>query len=372
LEAQLKQLEEESKKIQADLDNKKGERKGLENELSIINDKIRQSKNAISQTQTKIKKLTGDISVKESNIMTLSQKIQQDVKYVTATLNNMRKLDDVRAVIAFSSEGDFADLFKDFGDYKVIQGELSTRMDSLRTNKKFEEVEKDQLIDKKDEAGGEMSLLDIIRYSSNVGCAKIIEEIGHSKQQDFFERLHLLKKIESDIPEIGKPIYPKKWSHTSAVTMSYGHGIAISPLHFATTISALLRNTYLMPRFIKYENELIQYEPIIQNKSSEMLKEVMWEVVKSGSGKRAKIANYEIGGKSGTAIKQSHGVYDYNKMLLSFVAAFPISNPEYLIFVTLDEPLTDDSTSQYIRAGNILGPVTAEIISITAPMLIFD
>jgi membrane-bound lytic murein transglycosylase B len=152
LEQQLKQLEEESRKIQADLDNKKGERKGLENELSIINSKIQQSKNAISQTQTKIKKLTGDISVKESNIMTLSQKIQQDVKYVTATLNNMRKLDDVRAVIAFSSEGDFADMFKDFGDYKVIQGELSTRMDSLRTNKKFEEVEKDQLIDKKDEA----------------------------------------------------------------------------------------------------------------------------------------------------------------------------------------------------------------------------
>jgi membrane-bound lytic murein transglycosylase B len=151
LELELKQLEAESAKIQADLDNKKGERKGLEGELSLISSKIAESKNKIAKTQTTIKKLAVDINQKETKIQTLSQRINKNIEYISSSLVDMRKLDDIRAVIAFSGDQNFSELWQDFGDYKAIQGRLAENMDNLKSNKKFVEVEKEVLVDKKDE-----------------------------------------------------------------------------------------------------------------------------------------------------------------------------------------------------------------------------
>lgn len=151
LQAQLEELQKEADKLQADLNNKVGERKTLENELSIINTKINQSKNQIAQTNTKLKKISGDINVHENKIKTLTERISQDRDYISSSLQEMRKMDDIRASIAFSNDTDFADLFQDNGSYRSIQNQLSANVDSLNTNKKVVEVEKEVLQDKKDE-----------------------------------------------------------------------------------------------------------------------------------------------------------------------------------------------------------------------------
>jgi membrane-bound lytic murein transglycosylase B len=151
LEQELRQLEEESKRIQSELDNKKGERKGLEKELSLINSKISDSKNKIQKTTLTIKKIGGEIVDKEKKIVKLQGNIEQNREYIKNTIQDLRKLDDVRAVIALSSDQDFSELFRDIGDYKTIQNNLGVQLDSLKTNKKFVEVEKDVLKDKKDE-----------------------------------------------------------------------------------------------------------------------------------------------------------------------------------------------------------------------------
>jgi len=119
--------------------------------LKIINLKISDSKNKIKQTATTIKKLAGDITTKESKIKVLGTRIDTNKNYISQSLAQIRKLDDIRAVIAYSSEGTFADVFKDFGDYKAVQGRLAENMEGLKTNKKFVEVEKEVLLDKKDE-----------------------------------------------------------------------------------------------------------------------------------------------------------------------------------------------------------------------------
>ncbi len=151
LEKELKDLEEESAKIQKELEGKKGERKGLEGELSLINSKISQSKNKIKQTSTTIKKLGVDIVVKEDKIKTLGQRINKNIEYISDSLSQMRKMDDIRAVVAFSKDETFSEVFKDLGSYKAVQARLSENMDGLKTNKKFVEVEKEILLDKKDE-----------------------------------------------------------------------------------------------------------------------------------------------------------------------------------------------------------------------------
>lgn len=151
LENELKNLEAESAKIQNELNNKVGERKGLEGDLKLINLKIAESKNKIAKTATTIKKLGTEIVQKESKIKTLEDRIDTNRDYITQSLAEMRKLDDIRAVIALSSESNFSDVFQDFGDYKAVQGRLTENMDGLKNNKKFVEVEKEVLLDKKDE-----------------------------------------------------------------------------------------------------------------------------------------------------------------------------------------------------------------------------
>jgi membrane-bound lytic murein transglycosylase B len=151
LEAELRQLEEESAKIQKELENTKGQRKGLEGDLKVISAKISESKNKIAKTQTTIKKLATDIRTKESTIQVLGSKIEKNRQFISESLSEIRKLDDLRAVIAFSKDENFSQVFKDFGDYRSLQAQLSENVDGLKTNKKFVEVEKENLEDKKDQ-----------------------------------------------------------------------------------------------------------------------------------------------------------------------------------------------------------------------------
>jgi len=151
LENELRLLEEESIKIQHELNGKVGERKTLEGDLKTINLKIAESKNKISKTATTIKKLAVDINQKQSSIETLEERIDTNKEYISKSLSEMRKLDDIRAVIAFSDDSGFDQVYKDFGDYKAVQGRLTENLDGLVTNKKFIEVEKETLLDKKEE-----------------------------------------------------------------------------------------------------------------------------------------------------------------------------------------------------------------------------
>jgi membrane-bound lytic murein transglycosylase B len=190
LEQQLKELQAEADKLQNDLNNKVGERKTLESELSIINTRISQSKNKIAQTTTQIKKISGDIKVKETKIVSLANQIDKNREYISSTLSDMRKLDDVRAVIAFSKDEDFSEVFRDFGDYRAIQAKLSQNVGDLNTNKKFMEVEKEVLQDKKEET----------EALKKKQLADQNEELARSKEKK--ELISVTKQQEADYQKV--------------------------------------------------------------------------------------------------------------------------------------------------------------------------
>ncbi len=201
LQAELANLQAEADKLQKDLDNKVGERKGMESELSIINTKISQSKNKIAQTSTQIKKIAGDITQREEKIQNLSGQIDQNRDYLSQSLVEMRKLDDVRAVIAFSKEGNFDEVFKDFGDYKALQEKLAENVNGLKTNKKFVEVEKEVLEDKKDETEALKKKQEQDKKEAEVRSQEKKELISITKQQekDFQKVLDEKKKKVAEI-----------------------------------------------------------------------------------------------------------------------------------------------------------------------------
>ena len=224
-------------------------------------------------------------------------------------------------------------------------------------------------INRSEKKGGNMTLVDIIKYSSNVGCAKVMEKIDLKNQIKFLSNLGLLDKIKTEIPEIGIPQFPKKWSFVNATTISYGHGIAVSPLQYVVAIASLLNNSPVRATFLKSNDTTIYDYNYMSDEKYEIFKDIMRQVVSEGAGRKAYIDQYDVGGKTGTAIQYENGKYNRNSMVLSFVSAIPMYNPEYVIFIMLEKPQTDENNSRYITASNILGKTMNYVISTIGPIL---
>ena len=226
-------------------------------------------------------------------------------------------------------------------------------------------------IDNKDNKGGKLNLIDIIRLSSNVGCAKIMEDIDLYDQYKFLSNLNLLTKIKTELPEIGKPQYPKKWSQLNGVTISYGHGISVSPLQYTAAVASLLNNYPVNPTFLKQKQNKTNKKKFfyLNEEQYDILKDIMRQVINNGGGKRAYIDQYDIGGKTGTAIQIKNGKYDRYSMILSFVAVVPMYDPEYVFFITLHYPQTNIKNNYIVRSSYILGETMKQIISFVGPIL---
>ena len=224
-------------------------------------------------------------------------------------------------------------------------------------------------IDKKEQKGGQLNLIDIIRISSNVGCAKIVEDIDLFYQFKYLANLGLLTKLDTELPELGRPIYPKKWTLINGITASYGHGIATTPLNFASAVASLLNNKPVKPTFIA-TNAPIETEnyTYLDNDKVDIFKDIMRQVVSAGGGNKAYIDEYDIGGKTGTAMQIKNGKYDKYSNILSFVAVLPMYKPEYVFFITLNYPKVHDANI-YKTRGYELGSVMNQIISTIGPIL---
>ncbi len=210
----------------------------------------------------------------------------------------------------------------------------------------------------------EMTVAEIFDHSSNIGTVKIAEKIGIENQKDFLAKLGLLKKINTDFPGLGKPIYPRAWSQISLYTIAYGHGIAITPLHLATAVSAIVNGgTLYNPSFLKLQ-EQPSGKRVIKESTADTMRKMLRSVVVEGTGRKANIEGYEVGGKTGTANHAESGGYNERQTMASFVAVFPISQPKYLVYVIFDRPNYSFNTG-----GMVAAPVAGRIVKNIAPLL---
>ena len=215
-----------------------------------------------------------------------------------------------------------------------------------------------------------MSVEDIYIHSSNTGTARIAAAAGITRQRRFLESLGLSEKLETEAGTTTTPAFPERWNTINATTISYGYGVAVPPIAFASAFAAIVNGGQrIKPTFLLSEGGPAgNGERVVQPETSAIMRELMRLVVQRGTGKRARIAGLDIGGKTGTAQKRSNGHYSREHVLNSFVAAVPISDPKYLILVTLDEPKTDPPSHVNEAAYNAV-PTAAAIIKRIAPML---
>ena len=221
--------------------------------------------------------------------------------------------------------------------------------------------------------GPQLSVTDVIVKSSNVGTARVVSQIGPVRQQAFLKELGLLDPSPVELIEAprARPLLPRKWSDIASATISYGHGMSTSPMQLAAGYAAMVNGGYkVTPTLIKRDSAPPRGEPVISEQTSAQVRAMLRLVVEKGTAKMAEVPGYHIGGKTGTADKQKPtGGYWKDKVMANFAGAFPMSDPRYVIIVSLDEPVETSGTEARRTAGWTAVPVTAEIVRRIAPLL---
>lgn len=221
--------------------------------------------------------------------------------------------------------------------------------------------------------GPELSVTDVIVKSSNIGTGRIAMMIGADRQRDFLDSLGLLEPTPIEMTEgrTGQPLLPGNWRELSTITISYGHGISVSPLHLAAAYSSLLNGTRVTPTLLRQQGPVGQGPRIVSAPVADRARDMLAQVVSRGTASFARIEGYTIGGKTGTADKprEAGGGYYDDKVIATFAGMFPAEEPEYVIVVTLDEPVETSGPEPRRTAGWTAVPVAAEMVRRTAPLL---
>lgn len=217
-----------------------------------------------------------------------------------------------------------------------------------------------------------LSIPQIFMYSSNIGTAMVSLEVGKEEHRNFLKKWGILDSIKIELPEKGKPMYPseKNWSDVSTMTISFGHGIAMTTLHFMRAAVSLVNGGYVHePTLIPVNKN--KYKPInrvLSEETSNSMRKLMRLTVEHGSGRKANAKGYLVGGKTGSAEKAIVGGYSKRAKYSSFFAAFPINNPRYVTLVILDDP-RPNSYTPFSGGGWTAAPLTGRIISRIASIL---
>lgn len=208
-----------------------------------------------------------------------------------------------------------------------------------------------------------LSMFKILSDSSNRGSALYALKAGDVAQQNFLRKFGLFDRVPIELAESAAPQLPHEWQDLTTATVSYGHGIAVTPLALATALSALLNGGELIEPTLQYRS-IGQAQPrsrVIKEETSDMMRDMMRFVVTDGTGRNADVPGFGLMGKTGTAEKPGRGGYQERKLVTSFVAAFPHSEPKYLIFITYDEPKHAPGTHGYATAGWNAAPTAGQV-----------
>ncbi|HEY5048378.1 MAG TPA: penicillin-binding protein 2 [Rhizomicrobium sp.] len=210
---------------------------------------------------------------------------------------------------------------------------------------------------------------DVLAQSSNAGTAQIALRSGPDRQHQFLARLGLLGPVKSELPERAAPLYPRHWGQVETATIGFGHGISVAPLAFVSAVAAVVNGgRQIVPTFLKQTADA-RGEQLVSSGTSATMRQLLRYVVTNGTGKKADVPGYDVGGKTGSAEKVSGRGYVAHKLLTSFCAVFPIQNPRYVVFVMLDEPHGTKQTFGLALAGFTAAPLAGRVIARIAPML---
>ena len=209
-----------------------------------------------------------------------------------------------------------------------------------------------------------LSVPEIFKFSSNIGSAKMaVEVMGPEGQRAFFDKIGFLKPLTTQLPELAAPLWPRNWMKINTMTIAFGHGISVTPLHLVTGSAAMVNGGILYsPSLVKRTAASDKGRRVIQTKTSVSMRQLLRLNAVEGTGKNANLPGYEVGGKTGTAEKPAKGGYRQKALISSFVGMFPMNDPKFVILYSLDEPKGLPETGGYATAGWVAAPSVKVIV----------
>lgn len=223
-----------------------------------------------------------------------------------------------------------------------------------------------------------LTLVEVFQHSSNIGTARLGEEIGPERLHSYFKAFGLTERPQVELVETARPLTPRVWDADAIASTSFGHGINVAPLAIARAYSGLMNGGELLPLTIKKlpPGTVVHGPRMIQEKTALTLLQIMRSNVscQCGSGKSANVPGLNVGGKTGTGDKWDPAIRHYSKtkQVSSFAAVFPtdgpLSAPRYVVLVLLDEPQRDKSGADP-TGGIVAAPAAGHIIERIAPLL---
>ncbi|WP_048648180.1 peptidoglycan D,D-transpeptidase FtsI family protein [Nitratireductor soli] len=216
-----------------------------------------------------------------------------------------------------------------------------------------------------------LTVPEIFIYSSNIGTAKMADVVGIEGHRAFLKRIGLLDRVQTELPEVARPTEPSVWKKINSVTISFGHGVATTPLQTAMAAAAMLNGGKLipptfLPRSEQEANAIA--EQVISPRTSELVRYLFRYNTEKGSGRRAEVPGYFVGTKTGTAEKVVNGRYANDVRFNTFIAGFPANDPDYVVFVVIDEP-KPERPGNAATSGLNAGPMAGNIVRRAAPLL---
>jgi cell division protein FtsI (penicillin-binding protein 3) len=221
-----------------------------------------------------------------------------------------------------------------------------------------------------------LTLVEVFQHSSNIGTARLAEQIGARRLERYFKAFGLTEPAKVELLESARPLTPKVWDEDTVASTSFGHGMNVSPLALARAYCGLLNGGKLLPLTIRKlpPGAKVDGPRIVSPHTTETLLQIMRANVTGGSGKSANVPGLNVGGKTGTGDKYDPVArrYSTTKQVSSFAAVFPtdgpVDAPRYFVLVLMDEP-HPDKTGADPTGGIVAAPAAGHIIERIAPFL---
>ena len=219
--------------------------------------------------------------------------------------------------------------------------------------------------------GRYLNVPETLVHSSNIVTARIADNLGKEGMEHMIRSLGFDERPHIELAERGQPLWPKSWGRVTNMTIAYGHGIAVTPLHLASAYAALVNGGIWRP------TTLLKVEPgkepegrrVFKAATSARMRQLLRMIVSSGTGRKADAPGYRVGGKTGSAEKPSAGGYNKTSLVSTFAAAFPMDNPRYVVIAMLDEPQGNAESAGQRTAGWTAAPIVSKVVTRVGPML---
>jgi len=220
--------------------------------------------------------------------------------------------------------------------------------------------------------GSRLNVPQALVYSSNTVTARVADEVGAERLRRAMIDLGMDRPPFIELPARGKPLFPPgPWSRITTMTVGYGHGLAVTPLHLASAYAAMVNGGIWRPA------TLLKLDPaqvprgrrVFTESTSWRMRQMLRMITLYGTGRSANAAGYRVGGKTGSAEKAGRGGYNRSRLITSFAAAFPMDAPRYVVVVMLDEPQGTLASAFQRTAAYTAAPVVGRLVPRIGPLL---